>query len=113
VPNAGCRTTGPEAKELRPLVIRAFFARTVGRTAMFCSLGAYVCATDIFTDIAKEAGWVDSNQHAANISDLNSRNLCPDKKFKENCTFRHVDMNDIPKDVAEFDFAWSSCALGV
>lgn len=79
--------------------------------SLFCSYGASICATDLFTDIAQEQGWVDTNEHASTIKALNTRKLCSDAQFKKNCTFQHADMNAIPKDLNSFDFVWSSCAL--
>ncbi len=79
--------------------------------SLFCSFDASICATDISTDIAKESGWVDTSQHAAGLESLNLRELCPDELFDKNCTFQHADMNDIPDNLRDFDFVWSSCAL--
>ncbi len=101
-----------ERNLLRPGISGLGFAiGTEPLASLFCSLGASICATDIFTDIAKKQGWVDTNQHASGIQSLNSRKLCSDELFNQNCTFRHVDMNDIPSDMQDFDFIWSSCAL--
>ena len=36
--------------------------------ALFCSLGASICATDLFPDVAKQRGWVESNQHASSAA---------------------------------------------
>jgi 2-polyprenyl-3-methyl-5-hydroxy-6-metoxy-1,4-benzoquinol methylase len=88
-----------------------FAVGTEPLTSLFCNLGSSIYATDLFTDIAKEGGWVKTNQHASNVESLNSRKLCSNELFKKNCTFRHVDMNDIPNDMTNFDFVWSSCAL--
>jgi len=101
-----------ERKLLQPGVSGLGFAvGTEPLVSMFCHLGASIYATDIFTDIAKKRGWVDTNQHASDVESLNSRKLCSDELFNKNCTFRHVDMNDIPNDMSGFDFIWSSCAL--
>lgn len=80
-------------------------------TSLFCSMGASIHATDLFTDIAKKQGWVNTNEHASGIEKLNLRGLCSDELLKKNCTFRHVDMNNIPDDLSGFDFVWSSCSL--
>ena len=42
---------------------------------------------------------------------LNPFEICPHEDFKRRTTFRAADMNDIPSDLKEFDFLWSSCAL--
>ena len=101
-----------ERKQLHPGQRGLGFAvGTEPLASMFCGLGASICATDIFIDIAKEKGWVSTNQHASGMAELNSRQLCPDELFEERCTFRYVDMNDMPEDLGEYDFIWSSCAL--
>jgi len=101
-----------ERKLLQPCVSGLGFAvGTEPLASLFCSLGASISATDLFSDIAKEMGWVDTNQHASGVESLNSRKLCSDELFGKNCTFRHVDMNVIPNDMNDFDFIWSSCAL--
>jgi len=101
-----------ERKLLQPGVSGlGFGVGTEPLSSLFCSLGVSICATDLFTDIAKERDWVNTNQHASGVESLNSRKLCSDELFNKNCTFRHVDMNDIPNDMSDFDFIWSSCAL--
>jgi 2-polyprenyl-3-methyl-5-hydroxy-6-metoxy-1,4-benzoquinol methylase len=88
-----------------------FAVGTEPLASLFCSLGTSICATDMLTDLAKERGWVDTNEHASGINALNVRSLCSDELLAKNCTFRHVDMNNIPDDLGGFDFIWSSCAL--
>lgn len=88
-----------------------FAVGTEPLAALFCSLGASICATDLFLDEAQKQGWVSTNEHAAGLEMLNSRNLCSETQFKELCTFRPVDMNYIPEDLQEYDFIWSSCSL--
>jgi hypothetical protein len=79
--------------------------------SLFVSRGAEVLATDIDPDRALELGWIDTNQHAAGMEALNTRGICPDDLFEANCSFRAVDMNDIPNDLTGYDFLWSSCAF--
>jgi 2-polyprenyl-3-methyl-5-hydroxy-6-metoxy-1,4-benzoquinol methylase len=88
-----------------------FAVGTEPLASLFCSLGSSICATDLSLEIAKKEGWVDTNQHAVSLDSLNSRNLCPHEQFIETCKFRYVDMNNIPDDLKNFDFLWSSCAL--
>ncbi|MBT9315238.1 class I SAM-dependent methyltransferase [Leptothoe spongobia] len=86
----------------------------VGReplVSLFCSRGASICATDLVDDMASAKGWIETSQHASGLESLNLRNLCPDDLFHQNCTFRNVDMNQIPNDLQNFDFIWSSCSL--
>jgi SAM-dependent methyltransferase len=42
---------------------------------------------------------------------LNQKVICPPDIFAKNVSFRNVDMNNIPRDLRNFDFNWSSCAL--
>lgn len=79
--------------------------------SFFCSLGISVHATDLFTQLAQEQGWVSTNEHASGIGAINARGLCSDELLGKYCTFSHVDMNHIPDDLHGFDFLWSSCSL--
>jgi hypothetical protein len=79
--------------------------------ALFASLGCSVVATDQDDAAARQAGWVDSGQHADGLANLNTRGLCSDEQFNRLVSFRTVDMNAIPPDLAGFDFVWSSCSL--
>ncbi|MDH3678854.1 MAG: class I SAM-dependent methyltransferase [Acidimicrobiia bacterium] len=88
-----------------------FAVGTEPLASLFASSGVTVVATDMDPEEAAAKGWVDTNQHAAGIDALNDRGLCPDSVFRTNCSFRAVDMNDIPEDLTGFDFVWSSCAF--
>ncbi len=88
-----------------------FAVGTEPLASMFVSMGCTVVASDMDPEEAAARGWVDTNQHAAGIDALNQRGLCPDALFRTNCSFRAVDMNDIPSDLTGFDFVWSSCAF--
>jgi SAM-dependent methyltransferase len=70
--------------------------------------------TDLSFEEAKAAGWVDTNQHAANLEGF--RCFCPDVCSEEQLSklsYQNVDMNHIPQELMRmgFDFVWSSCAL--
>jgi SAM-dependent methyltransferase len=79
--------------------------------AFFANQGATVVATDLFEEQAQQSGWVETNQHARELADLNARGLCDPDLFRERVSFRYVDMNYIPGDLGNFDFLWSSCSL--
>ncbi|MCR6736415.1 MAG: class I SAM-dependent methyltransferase [Afipia sp.] len=79
--------------------------------AAFAALGASVVATDMSPDAATAAGWIETNQHASQLSQLNSRQLCPDDEFNRKVSFEVCDMNAITSHLADFDFCWSSCSL--
>ena len=80
-------------------------------TALYASMGCDILATDLDAANASAAGWVESNQHAANVEQLNVGGLCPREEFVRRVRFRNVDMNHMPADLRGFDFLWSSCAL--
>jgi SAM-dependent methyltransferase len=79
--------------------------------AMFASLGCQVLATDLPTEEAAKAGWVDTNQHAASLEGLNQRKLCPDDRFKELVSFQFADMRKLTPDLGPVDFIWSACSF--
>lgn len=78
---------------------------------LFASLGCRVVATDQSPDAAMSAGWSGSNQFAGNLSSLNELGLCDKQLFESLVTFQTVDMREIPGDLKDFDFTWSSCAF--
>ena len=79
--------------------------------SFFASLGCNITATDLGRSAASLGGWVSSGQHANNCAALNRRGLCPEADFTRLVTFREVNMNCIPNDLVQFDFAWSACAF--
>lgn len=79
--------------------------------ALFAKMGCTIVATDLDLDSAQRIGWVDSNQHSADISRLNTRDICDKDVFQQRVDFRTVDMNRVPSELAGFDFVWSSCAI--
>ena len=79
--------------------------------ALFAGHGCAIVASDLAEDAAREAGWVDTRQHATSFEALNARGLCPADRFRELTRFRVVDMNAISPDLRDFDFLWSACAL--
>ncbi len=81
-------------------------------SSLFASRGVNILATDLAADEAKKIGWVDTNEHASELSILNKRNLCDPAMFNERVRFQTCDMNHIPDEFNErFDFVWSACAL--
>jgi hypothetical protein len=80
-------------------------------TALFASMGCTILATDLDQSLAREAGWVDSNQHASGLEQLNAKGICPPDFFAQRVQFRNADMRNISGGLRNFDFLWSSCAL--
>ena len=79
--------------------------------AMFASFGCSILATDIFPEKGLEMGWDNGNQLCFGVESLNARQLCDEEDFNKLVQYRPVDMNDIPGDLADFDFNWSSCSF--
>lgn len=79
--------------------------------AMFASFGCNIMATDILPEKGIEMGWDNANQLCFGIESLNKRQLCDEEDFDKLVQYRPVDMNDIPDDLAGFDFNWSSCSF--
>lgn len=79
--------------------------------AMFAKYGCHILATDIFPEKGIELGWDNANQLCFGVESLNERGICAADEFKERVSYRPVDMNDIPTDLVDFDFNWSSCSF--
>ena len=81
--------------------------------ALFASLGCEIVASDLGQAQAAQAGWVETDQHAATLADLNGDDICDPETFEKNVTFRTVDMRAIPEDLRQgsFDFTWSACSF--
>lgn len=86
----------------------------VGRdplASLFASLGCEVVATDIDRATAIRRGWSVTGQYAGDLGILNEDGICEPETFARRVSFRVVDMNRIPADLGDFDFAWSACAF--
>jgi hypothetical protein len=79
--------------------------------SLFASLGCTIMATDIFPEKGIEMGWDTGSQLCFGLDSLNSRQLCDEADFNELVKYKPVDMNDIPDDLVDFDFNWSSCSF--
>jgi len=79
--------------------------------ALMVKNGCSIVATDLELSSARERGWVDTQEHAASLRDLNPLRIIPHSLFSEKVSFQSVDMNSIPDDLVGFDFLWSCCAL--
>lgn len=79
--------------------------------AMFASFGCNILATDILPEKGIEMGWANGNQLCFGLESLNTRQLCDEEDFAQRVKYRPVDMNDIPDDLQNFDFNWSSCSF--
>jgi len=79
--------------------------------ALMASMGCSVLPTDISPETGREKGWENANQLCTGLEQLNTRGLCDNGLFMERVQYRVVDMNDIPDDLCDFDFNWSSCSF--
>lgn len=80
--------------------------------AVFAAEGCTLVATDAPHQTALSSGWADSEtEWAAGADHLNEHSLCAPDTFADRVSFRAVDMNRLPRDLRDFDFTWSSCAL--
>ena len=80
--------------------------------ALFAAQGCELVASDQPHDMAVSTGWTDSAvEWAGGLPNLNTFGLCPEDEFVRRVRYRDVDMNAIPRDLRDFDFTWSSCAL--
>jgi hypothetical protein len=80
-------------------------------TAFLAGQGASLLATDLPAHASAARAWSATGQHAARLADLNASGLCDDSDFRARVSFAALDMNEIPDDLGDFDFAWSSCAM--
>ena len=81
-------------------------------SAYFALRGCTVLASDLAPDMDEKGLWSDTNQNAmGDLSQINRFGICPPELFEARVSYRDIDMNDIPEDVGEFDFCWSSCAI--
>jgi SAM-dependent methyltransferase len=79
--------------------------------AMFAAWGVDIVATDQAAEGAQRAGWRQSGQHAGELEALRRPEICDDASFRQRVRFRVVDMNDVARDLDDFDFCWSACCF--
>jgi SAM-dependent methyltransferase len=79
--------------------------------ALFAKKGCTVLATDAPPEIGIASGWSTTGQHASALDDLRYPSIVSDDVFDRRVSHRFCDMNAIPDDLTDFDFAWSSCCF--
>ncbi len=85
----------------------------VGREPLasyFASRGCDVLATDL-AEGSSDAGWINSQQHAASKEMLFQPILINREVFEERVHFQPADMRTLQGLAPGYDFLWSSCAL--
>ncbi len=78
--------------------------------SVFVAGGCKIQATDLPSEEA-DGHWLKSNEHSNTLDNLVFPNIVDRDTLFANASFRAVNMNNIPADLTEFDFCWSSCAL--
>ncbi len=79
--------------------------------SLMASYGCKVVATDLDVSDPRAAPWAKTNQLTNSLEMLNKRGICAPAIFREHVSYRPVDMNNIPADLRDFDFTWSSCSF--
>lgn len=79
--------------------------------ALFASMGCEILATDLDAQDERATAWAETAQLATSVDKLSRPLICPEDTFRKRVAFRAVDMNNIPKDLRNFDFTWSSCSF--
>lgn len=79
--------------------------------ALFASLGCTILATDLPSGDRRQEKWARTNQWAGELEGLERPNICGPERFRQNVSYRPVDMNAIPDDLQGFDFVWSACSF--
>ena len=79
--------------------------------ALFASMGCEILATDLDAQDERATAWAETAQLATSVDKLRRPRVCPNDIFQQRVAFRAVDMNNIPKDLRDFDFTWSSCSF--
>jgi hypothetical protein len=79
--------------------------------ALFAAYGCRITATDLPADDQRRTAWSDTGQYAGDAERLNAAGLCDPTAFRDLVSFRPVDMNDVPRDLVDYDFTWSTCSF--
>jgi hypothetical protein len=79
--------------------------------SIFAKYECDILATDILPEKGIEMGWDNANQLCLGINSLYKCNICEEELFRKRVEYMSVDMNDIPGDLRNYDFNWSSCSF--
>jgi len=79
--------------------------------ALFAARGCKITATDLPAEDERNQAWAQTGQWVGNLMSLSHPEICPEQAFRDNVSYRPVDMNDIPTDLTGFDFTWSTCSF--
>jgi len=79
--------------------------------AYLAGQGVDILASDLDNSDLRSDAWRASNEHADGLDALFFSQFVSRDVFLAKCSFRWIDMNDIPRDLdGKFDFCWSVCA---
>lgn len=79
--------------------------------SVLAKYGCDILATDIYPEQGIEMGWTNSNQLCLGAESLYKCDIVDRETFQKRVEYMPVDMNDIPADLRNFDFNWSSCSF--
>jgi hypothetical protein len=79
--------------------------------SFLASKGVSARVTDLSPDQVSGKGWVETGQYTSTLAAAYHPNLVSKSDFDAKVKHCFVDMNHIPPDLGEFDFAWSICAM--
>lgn len=79
--------------------------------SVMANYGCDILATDIFPEEGIAKGWDNDNQLCFGLESLYKCDICERDLFFKRVEYLAVDMNQIPADLRNFDFNWSSCSF--
>jgi len=79
--------------------------------AVLAKYGVELTATEINIEKKNDRGWIKGRNVATELQTLNRWGICETEQFHKLVSFRDVDMNNIPDDLRDYDFNWSSSSL--
>ena len=79
--------------------------------SVFANHGCDLLATDIFPEEGLAKGWDNHNQLCFGLDSLYKCDICDRETFNKRVEYLPVDMNEIPDDLRNYDFNWSSCSF--
>lgn len=75
------------------------------------SHGCHVLATDPPVEAGPHQHGAATTRHPSPLESINVQGLCEPDLLEQRVSVRPMNMNDIPDDLVDFDFVWSSSAL--
>jgi len=79
--------------------------------SVMARFGCDILATDIYPEQGIEMGWTRDNQLCFGADSLYKCDIVDRETFDKRVEYLPVDMNDIPAELRNYDFNWSSCSF--